>query len=48
MIINKPVEPTKRIEIIDILRGFALLGIIFMNMSFLAATFLCPLKNLNK
>jgi uncharacterized protein len=34
MTINKPIEPTKRIEIIDILRGFALLGIIFMNMSF--------------
>jgi uncharacterized protein len=34
MTINQPIEPTKRIEIIDILRGFALLGIIFMNMSF--------------
>ena len=28
----KPIEPKQRIEILDILRGFALMGIIFNNM----------------
>lgn len=48
MIINKPVEPTKRIEIIDILRGFALLGIIFMNMSFFSGYVFMPFEELKQ
>ncbi len=27
-----PVQPTERIQIVDILRGFALFGILFVNM----------------
>jgi uncharacterized protein len=31
-----PIDPKQRIEILDILRGFALLGIIFNNMLYLS------------
>jgi uncharacterized protein len=31
-----PIEPGQTIEILDILRGFALLGIIFNNMLYLS------------
>lgn len=34
MEVLKPIEPLDRIEIVDVLRGFALLGIIFHNMLF--------------
>jgi uncharacterized protein len=46
MSIKQPIEPTKRIEIIDILRGFALLGIIFMNMSFFSGYAYMPFEDL--
>lgn len=48
MEISKPVEPNKRIEIIDILRGFALLGIIFMNMSFFSGYVFMPFEELKQ
>ena len=35
----RPAEPTKRIETIDVVRGFALLGIFTMNISIFAAHF---------
>jgi len=48
MSISKPIEPNKRIEIIDILRGFALLGIIFMNMSFFSGYMFMPFEELKQ
>ncbi|MBT3742985.1 MAG: hypothetical protein HOG32_12330, partial [Polaribacter sp.] len=48
MSISKPIEPNKRIEIIDILRGFALLGIIFMNMSFFSGYIFMPFEELKQ
>ncbi|WP_298369189.1 DUF418 domain-containing protein [uncultured Lutibacter sp.] len=48
MKISKPIEPNKRIEIIDILRGFALLGIIFMNMSFFSGYLFMPFEELKQ
>ena len=48
MTISKPIDPNKRIEIIDILRGFALLGIIFMNMSFFSGYMFMPFEELKQ
>lgn len=48
MKISKPIDPNKRIEIIDILRGFALLGIIFMNMSFFSGYMFMPFEELKQ
>ncbi|GAA4237913.1 DUF418 domain-containing protein [Postechiella marina] len=48
MKISKPIDPNKRIEIIDILRGFALLGIIFMNMSFFSGYVFMPFEELKQ
>lgn len=48
MTINQPIEPTQRIEILDILRGFALLGIIFMNMGFFSGYVFMPFEDLKQ
>ncbi|KJD34985.1 hypothetical protein PW52_12885 [Tamlana sedimentorum] len=48
MKISMPIDPNKRIEIIDILRGFALLGIIFMNMSFFSGYMFMPFDELKQ
>ncbi|XMO87911.1 DUF418 domain-containing protein [Algibacter sp. AS12] len=48
MEISKPVEPNNRIDIIDIIRGFALLGIIFMNMSFFSGYVFMPFEELKQ
>lgn len=45
---NQPIEPKQRIEILDILRGFALLGIIFMNMGFFSGYFFMPFDDLKQ
>jgi len=42
----KPIEPEQRIEIFDILRGFALLGIIFNNMLYFSGYSFMPFDNL--
>jgi uncharacterized protein len=43
-----PTEPKQRIEILDILRGFALLGIIFNNMQYLSGYAFTPFDNLKQ
>ncbi len=48
MTLNQPIEPPKRIEILDILRGFALLGIIFMNMSVFNGYIYIPFEDLKQ
>ena len=48
MTLNQPIEPHKRIEIIDILRGFALLGILFMNMSYFSGYAYMPFEDLKQ
>lgn len=45
---NRPIEPKQRIEILDILRGFALLGIIFMNMAFFSGYVFMPFDELKQ
>ena len=45
---NQPIEPKQRIEILDILRGFALLGIIFMNMGFFSGYVFMPFDDLEQ
>lgn len=45
---NQPIEPTQRIEILDILRGFALLGIIFINMGFFSGYVFMPFEDLKQ
>lgn len=45
---NQPIEPKQRIEILDILRGFALLGIIFMNMAFFSGYVFMPFDDLQQ
>lgn len=42
----QPVEPKKRIDFIDILRGFALLGILFNNILLFSGYDFMPLQNL--
>ncbi|MCD4692741.1 MAG: DUF418 domain-containing protein, partial [Calditrichales bacterium] len=44
----KPIEPKQRIEILDILRGFALLGIIFNNMLYFSGYSFMPFDNLKQ
>ncbi|MBN1339471.1 MAG: DUF418 domain-containing protein [Bacteroidales bacterium] len=41
-----PIEPKKRIEILDVLRGFALLGIIFNNILYFSGYSFIPLNDL--
>ncbi|WP_405296828.1 DUF418 domain-containing protein [Algibacter sp. Ld11] len=48
MSFKTPIDPNKRIAIIDILRGFALLGIIFMNMSFFSGYMFIPFEELKQ
>ena len=43
-----PIEPKERIEILDILRGFALLGIIFNNMLYFSGYSFMPFDNLRR
>jgi len=43
-----PIEPKQRIEILDILRGFALLGIIFNNMLYFSGYSFIPFENLKQ
>lgn len=45
---NQPIEPKHRIEILDILRGFALIGIIFMNMGFFSGYVFMPFDDLKQ
>jgi len=42
----QPVDPNKRIEILDILRGFALLGIIFNNVLYFSGYAFMPFEQL--
>lgn len=44
----KPTEPKQRIEILDILRGFALLGIIFNNMLYFSGYSFIPFDDLKQ
>ncbi len=44
----KPLEPKQRIEILDILRGFALLGIIFNNMLYFSGYSFMPFNDLKQ
>ncbi|MEN8193882.1 MAG: DUF418 domain-containing protein [Bacteroidota bacterium] len=48
MKIFTPTEPQERIEILDILRGFALLGIIFNNMLYFSGYSFLPFENLKQ
>ena len=43
-----PIDPKQRIEILDILRGFALLGIIFNNMLYLSGYAFTPFDTLKE
>ena len=43
-----PIDPKQRIEILDILRGFALLGIIFNNMQYLSGYAFTPFVTLKE
>ena len=43
-----PIEPKQRIEILDVLRGFALLGIIFNNMLYFSGYVFMPFDNLKQ
>jgi uncharacterized protein len=43
-----PVEPKQRIEILDVLRGFALLGIIFNNVQYLSGYAFTPFDTLKQ
>jgi uncharacterized protein len=44
----EPIEPKKRIQILDILRGFALLGIIFNNMGYFNGYIYMPFDDLKQ
>ena len=46
MTINESIEPKQRIQILDILRGFALLGIIFNNMEYFSGYAFMPFNDL--
>jgi len=48
MTTHTPIEPKQRIEILDILRGFALLGIIFNNMLYFSGYSFMPFENLKQ
>jgi len=43
-----PIDPGKRIEVLDILRGFALLGIIFHNMLFFSGYIFLPFDRIKE
>jgi uncharacterized protein len=43
-----PIEPNQRSELLDILRGFALLGIIFNNMQYLSGYAFTPFETLKQ
>jgi len=43
-----PIDPQERIEILDILRGFALLGILFNNMLYFSGYAFVPFDNLKQ
>jgi uncharacterized protein len=45
---NESIEPKQRIEILDILRGFALLGIIFNNMEYFSGYDFMPFADLKQ
>jgi uncharacterized protein len=44
----EPIEPRQRVEILDILRGFALLGIIFNNIQYLSGYAFTPFDTLRQ
>ena len=48
MTINEAIEPKQRIQILDILRGFALLGIIFNNMEYFSGYAFMPFDDLKQ
>ena len=48
MTINESLEPKQRIQILDILRGFALLGIIFNNMEYFSGYAFMPFDDLKQ
>jgi uncharacterized protein len=48
MTINESIEPKQRIQILDILRGFALLGIIFNNMEYFSGYAFMPFDDLKQ
>jgi uncharacterized protein len=48
MTTNKSIEQEQRIQILDILRGFALLGIIFNNMEYFSGYDFMPFANLKQ
>jgi uncharacterized protein len=48
MTTNKPIEPKQRIQILDILRGFAILGIIFNNMGYFSGYVYMPFDDLKQ
>ena len=43
-----PIDPKERIEILDILRGFALLGILLNNMLYFSGYAFVPLEELKQ
>lgn len=43
-----PIEPKQRIEILDVLRGFALLGIIFNNILYFSGYSFVPFDALRR
>ena len=48
MTTQKPIDPKNRIEIFDILRGFAILGIIFNNILYLSGYAFIPFDDLRQ
>jgi uncharacterized protein len=48
MTINESIEPKQRIQILDILRGFALFGIIFNNMEYFSGYAYMPFDDLKQ
>lgn len=48
MTIHESIEPKQRIQILDILRGFALLGIIFNNMEYFSGYAFMPFDDLKQ
>ena len=48
MMTLQPTDPAKRIEILDVLRGFALLGIIFNNILYLSGYSFIPFNDLGR
>lgn len=46
--ISRPIDPNRRIEIIDLIRGFALLGIIFDNVLYFSGYWFMPFSQLQQ